>query len=704
MSPLLSRLTLKKRFFLICFTITGLVLLLTVAGWQGFDVIQQKAKITSGIENKARYLQYMVRGLAEMALTEGTHAPRQIVLNAVKDFEATYNFVLPMVQSSVIRQALAEEIYPQWLTFKKKAMDFVAKKNISAYDVQSMIDYGRLSVEADRLLQKIQKTAEMEESFANAVISRTLAKVSVLAGGTILLTWLILTLTYRHVARPLEGFAHRARQAAAGDLSVDFLTKRNDEIGVVAAAFQEMTQNLRTMLHNAQLMTGDLGDATDLIRSSGTRTSQAVDVQSQVVLNTTDSIQKIDDAMTTITTGAEELRRLSEDTAQAVETIAFSIQNIANDSAIYHNATDETAAWIEQLVRSVESVAQNIEVLGAVSQETSAALTEIESSIQTVRNKVDESTSMVEQVSADATENGLTAIGAAVEGMEEIRTSIDSLTQVLNGLGQRSQEIGRFTAVIDEIADQTQLLSLNAAILAAQAGEYGGPFTVVAEEVKNLARHTTESTREISGLARDVQNETRSSINLVNAGTKTVENGMALVQQASRVFESINSRSQTNAELSREMRNMVHDQAERIQQGAQSTKRMAEHIEKIVIATREQNSGTRKIMEAMQGTQEIFARISKATEQQSQSSQVILERSRQVTYQAAQITGNIKIQKEKSAVVLHDMESIRETNQQITASAGVLNESLARLKEDTDILEQNMGKYVASDNLLLDRE
>ena len=115
---------------------------------------------------------------------------------------------------------------------------------------------------------------------------------------------------------------------------------------------------------------------------------------------------------------------------------------------------------------------------------------------------------LAEKVSREASERGMTAIREAIKGMQNIRQAVEATADVVNRLGKRSQEIGQILKVIDEVTDQTSLLALNAAILAAQAGEHGKGFAVVADEIKDLADRTAASTQEITGLISAVREET----------------------------------------------------------------------------------------------------------------------------------------------------------------------------------------------------
>ena len=127
--------------------------------------------------------------------------------------------------------------------------------------------------------------------------------------------------------------------------------------------------------------------------------------------------------------------------------------------------------------------------------------------------------------------------------MQGIATEVQSSADTINALGKKSETIGEIIAVINDIADQTNLLALNAAIEAARAGEHGRGFAVVADEVRKLAERTTEATEEVSQSINGIQGETGSAVKLIESGSERVTRGVDLASQAGTALESIVSGS-----------------------------------------------------------------------------------------------------------------------------------------------------------------
>jgi len=152
------------------------------------------------------------------------------------------------------------------------------------------------------------------------------------------------------------------------------------------------------------------------------------------------------------------------------------------------------------LSATIKEVANNSAELAGAAQETQSAIMQIASSVKEVEQRAKESSVLSDKVKTDATTFGMSSIGKAIDGMQDIKVSVEKTAGYIKKLGGRSEEIGKILNIIDEVTDQTTLLALNAAILAAQAGEHGKGFSVVADEIKNLAERTSESTQEIGEL------------------------------------------------------------------------------------------------------------------------------------------------------------------------------------------------------------
>lgn len=213
---------------------------------------------------------------------------------------------------------------------------------------------------------------------------------------------------------------------------------------------------------------------------------------------------------TQVSASAEDLTASSEETAQGTESITYSIQEVAASSHKQLESVNET-------IHTMKTLATIQETLTLSSEELEA------------------SANMVDGVS----KNGNKVVQHAIKQMSHIYDSVLEVAGVIDNLGSQSKEISQITKVITSIADQTNLLALNAAIEAARAGEHGKGFAVVADEVRKLAVQSKSSSNEIIDLILKIQTGTNQAVKSMEKSTLEVENGSIAVNEAGRSFIQI---------------------------------------------------------------------------------------------------------------------------------------------------------------------
>ncbi|MBY0399793.1 hypothetical protein K2X89_05825, partial [Myxococcota bacterium] len=194
--------------------------------------------------------------------------------------------------------------------------------------------------------------------------------------------------------------------------------------------------------------------------------------------------------------------------------------------------------------RASRAMSDRMTQVAGSSREASASLAELVESSRSVGDSVGSIREVTDELVARA-ERGRTHFAETVAGIDEIRRATAAAEAIIRALDARTREIGGILDVIDDVGDQTSLLALNAAIIAAQAGEHGRSFSVVAEEIRDLADRVLVGTKEIAGLIRSVQAESERAIGAIEAGTQSVESGVALASEVGRTLDEITRASRT---------------------------------------------------------------------------------------------------------------------------------------------------------------
>jgi methyl-accepting chemotaxis protein len=229
--------------------------------------------------------------------------------------------------------------------------------------------------------------------------------------------------------------------------------------------------------------------------------------------------------------GADEIGRVAEAVTASVSSMRTVIQSVARGAETLSAATTEMSARSTQSAGNAQAQSGKTNQIAAAAQEMTATIGEISNNA--------ESAAMASRRSAEMADQGGTVMKAAASTMAKIAKATGTVSERMNSLAQRSEEIGKVVSVIQEISEQTNLLALNAAIEAARAGEHGRGFAVVAGEVRRLAERTKSATEEISGTIRSIQDETRSTLQMMEESHTAVETGLGETARAQQSLDGI---------------------------------------------------------------------------------------------------------------------------------------------------------------------
>jgi twitching motility protein PilJ len=237
----------------------------------------------------------------------------------------------------------------------------------------------------------------------------------------------------------------------------------------------------------------------------------------------------------------------------AIDQMRGLVSNINRVSVRVARAAEETQQTARSLANASDNQAREITA-------ASTAINEMAVSIDHVSSNAAESAAVAERAVAIANK-GADVVQATIGGMDTIRGQIQETSKRIKRLGESSQEIGDIVSLINDIADQTNILSLNAAIQASMAGDAGRGFAVVADEVQRLAERSSAATKQIAALVKTIQTDTNEAVISMEQTTTEVVNGAKRAQDAGVALEEIESVSTSLAELIQNISNAARQQA-----------------------------------------------------------------------------------------------------------------------------------------------
>ncbi|QVL30883.1 methyl-accepting chemotaxis protein [Telmatocola sphagniphila] len=349
--------------------------------------------------------------------------------------------------------------------------------------------------------------------------SSVTAFVVILLGGG-LAGWLMYAIT-RSVNRQTQSIRAMFEQISVGNIDARAEVITGDELGEIANGLNAMMDNMRSLIQSRE----------ERDRMQG-------------------AVMKLLEEVSGVADG--DLTKEAEVTADVTGAIADSFNYMIGQLRMVIGNVQQTTRQVSRSATDVYSSAKNL--VGGTEQQskqivsTSEAVEEMAGSIQQVSENAIVSAQVAEQALKNA-QAGNSAVKNTISGMDRIRDQVQETAKRIKRLGESTQEIGQIVQLIDDIADRTSILALNASIQASMAGESGRGFAVVAEEVERLADRSTDATRKIATLVKTIQSETNEAVGAMEKGIQEVVEGSRLASQAGQSLAEIEAVSKKLAEL-----------------------------------------------------------------------------------------------------------------------------------------------------------
>ena len=293
------------------------------------------------------------------------------------------------------------------------------------------------------------------------------------------------------------------------------------------------------------------------------------------------------------------------DTRQTINKVLKSIlenaQTVAASSEELTASADQSSQVVQNIAQAINEVAGHNDKQSAAVNTTSAAVQQISASIQQMSSNADIADANAAKASDIANEGGR-SIEIAIKQMQKIDEVVTTSADVVNELGQQSQEIGQIVENVSAIAAQTNLLALNAAIEAARAGEYGRGFAVVAEEVRKLAEESLSAADKINSMITAIQSKTVDAVNAMKSGSEEVIKGTEVIKNSGIAFDKV---MEINTEVAAQVKEIARTTAEaskaatdiitNVQTVDDAAKKISDQTQTVSAATEEQSASTEEI-------------------------------------------------------------------------------------------------------------
>ncbi|MFA1611062.1 methyl-accepting chemotaxis protein [Halobellus rubicundus] len=363
-------------------------------------------------------------------------------------------------------------------------------------------------------------------------ISRNLL---LLLGGA-LLGFVALGVTVgRNTVSELNRLTSKAQALESGDLDVGFESGRIDEIGQLYGAFGGMRDSLRERIQEAEREKQRSEQLVDHLETKADAYSSEMERAAEGDLSARVDPESESAAMAQIGEAFNTMIATLEETVVELQSFA---DRVATTSEEVTAGTEESQSASEQVDTSIQEIAADAESQSAHLQEIAAEMQDLSGTIEEVASSADEMAAHSRET-ATLGQEGRESAAAALDEMDAIETQADKTVSEVESLADEMDEIGEIVDLITDIAEQTNMLALNASIEATQAGNGGEGFAVIADEIKTLAQEVADATEDIEGRITEVQTSTDSVVANIREMGDRIESGTETTEDASKALQSI---------------------------------------------------------------------------------------------------------------------------------------------------------------------
>ncbi|HVG23418.1 MAG TPA: HAMP domain-containing methyl-accepting chemotaxis protein [Thermoanaerobaculia bacterium] len=420
----------------------------------------------------------------------------------------------------------------------------------------------------------------------------------------------------RDVTHPLHELRGVAQEMAGGNFDVAPRVFADDEVGQLGGSFGETRTNLRRLLGRVGGSGTTITDGVRVITGGTEMLLARSREQSELTQRSTVAVENVRGGIRGVLAAADTVNDLTHDASTRALELQASAEEVARSMDYLFQSVEKTSSSATQMDATMRETSNRTEVLASIGEEVLSFVSQMESTVGELLTTSQSTAELAEQVREDARGGG-GAVQRTVEGINATHELTVSTAQTMDELQRSVGEISRILNVIEEVANQTNLLSLNAAIIAAQAGEHGAGFTVVSEEIRQLAERTRGSTKEIAAIIKAVQGGSRAAVAKMHEGVARVTENVQLAEEAAVSLSKIVESANRSYEMATRISRALGEQSVASRRLHEVTSRMSDHIAEINRATSEQARGTQLMAHESERVRDIAAQVKNATEEQS---------------------------------------------------------------------------------------
>jgi methyl-accepting chemotaxis protein len=543
-----------------------------------------------------------------------------------------------------------------------------------------------------------EKAGTIEVVYSGQSVNEVMRRFLVIPPFMQLVTFLVIIYAIvkffqRKVGRPVKKINEALAMATAGDLTVEISEFRDDEFGSIANGFRFLIGRLTSMLNKLRSVSEDLSVAINRLTLTFSNVNQGTQKQTESSNNVIDSIRHANESHKQITEGVGKLIDFSNENVTSLLEMKATADEIALSTGRLFKATEDAYSAVAEMSQTAKVIAENAEEASSAVEDTSASVEEINASVKEVETNAKESARLVADTRTILGGQCIDAVSDAINSMDTLMSEVKRSSDTVSRLSSRSADIEKILKVIKDVTEQTNLLSLNAAILAAQAGEYGKSFSVVADEIRGLSDRTAVSTKEISSIVKTIQSEIADAVGSINSSMKRAEESNALVSKSGEDMAKALEVAQTSATMAEAIERATEEQAKGLKQIAVSVENIRKMMEHTAKATQEQQKGTANLLESVSDVKDAADIVKRGVEEEASGIKAVstnLELADERIKQIGRATSSYQKVNDSIAAAMEQMRTIGIATVKDVEAVSI---SLTTLFNEIELLKKEMGAF-----------
>ncbi len=341
-----------------------------------------------------------------------------------------------------------------------------------------------------------------------------------------------------------------------------------------------------------------------------------------------------------------------------VDSVADGTSIIAAASEGVMASIDETSSAVNEISVAIEQVTRNLDHLAGVVHQSASAMEQIHSTIGNVEQNAAISHEVSHQVKERAEESRI-VVSETITALDEIKHSVGLSFDAIQRLAENSTRIENIVSVINDITKRTNLLALNASIIAAQAGEYGKSFGVVADEIRNLSLQTGHSTGEITSIIEEIMSESKTAANNIRTSRDLVQRGVELGHTTGESLKAIFDSSDCSLEMTKQIKQATQEQVISVQLVARSMEEISSMTTQIFAGSTDQSKATKSIARSIETIRDMTHEMVNSTSRQVDDGKLIRRNVESVSSMVTEMFDNMEMRRAQSAEVVKELEQMK---------------------------------------------